>query len=54
VEFAFKVAKVPGILLLMERESEEEARSHTEQLPNVRDGWVDYQIDPISATAKSD
>jgi hypothetical protein len=52
VEFAFKVGKVPGIPLLMECESEEEARSHIEQLPSVRDGWVDYQIDPISAAAK--
>jgi hypothetical protein len=38
VEFAFKVGKVPGILLLMECESEDEARSHIEQLPSVRDG----------------
>jgi len=54
VEFAFKVGKVPGILLLMECESADEARSHIEKLPSVRDGWVDYQIDPISAVAKFD
>jgi hypothetical protein len=54
VEFAFKVGKVPGIFLLMECESEDEARSHIEKLPSVRDGWVDYQIDPISAVAKFD
>jgi hypothetical protein len=54
VEFAFKVGKVPGILLLMECDSEDEARSHIEKLPVVRDGWVDYQIDPISAAAKFD
>lgn len=52
VEFAFKVGKVPGIFLLIECESEGEARRHIEKLPSVRDGWVDYQIDPISATAK--
>ena len=54
VEFAFKVGKVPGIFLLLECESEDEARSHVEKLPSVRDGWVDYQIDPISAVAKFD
>jgi hypothetical protein len=54
VEFAFKVGKVPGIFLLMESESEDEARSHVEKLLSVRDGWVDYQIDPISAVAKFD
>jgi hypothetical protein len=53
-EFGFKVGKVPGILLLMECESEDEVRSHLEKLPSVRDGWVDYQIDPISAVAKFD
>lgn len=54
VEFAFKVGKVPGIFLLMECGSEDEARSHIEKLPSVRDGWLDYQIDPISAVAKFD
>jgi hypothetical protein len=54
VEFAFKVGKVPGIFLLMECESEDAVRSHIEKLPSVRDGWVDYQIDPISAVAKFD
>jgi hypothetical protein len=43
-----------GVFLLMERESEDEARSHIEKLPSVRDGWLDYQIDPINATAKFD
>jgi hypothetical protein len=38
----------------MECESEDEARSHIEKLRGVRDGWVDYQIDPISAVAKFD
>ena len=54
VEFAFKVGKVPGIFMLMECQSEDEARSHIERMPSVRDGWVDYQIDPISAAAKFD
>ena len=53
VEFAFKVGKVPGIFLLIDCASEEEARCHIEELPSVRDGWVEYQIDPISATANS-
>jgi hypothetical protein len=54
VEFAFKVGKVPSIFLLMKCESEDAVRSHIEKLPSVRDGWVDYQIDPISAVAKFD
>ena len=54
VEFAFKAGKVPGVLLLMECESEDEARGYVEKLPVVRDGWFDYQIDPISAAAKFD
>jgi len=54
VEFAFKVGKVPGFFLLMECASEEGARSHIEQLPAVSDGWLDYQIDPISAVADFD
>jgi hypothetical protein len=54
VEFAFKVGKVPGIFLLMECESEEQVRSHIEKMPSIRDGWLDYQIDPISAVAKFD
>ena len=54
VEFAFKVGKVPGIFLLLECDSEDDARNHIENLPSVRDGWVDYQIDPISAVAKFD
>ena len=53
-EFAFKVGKVPGIFLLMECASEEDARGHIDKLPAVRDGWVDYEIDPISAVAKFD
>jgi hypothetical protein len=54
VEFAFKVGKVPGFVMLMECQSEEEVRSHIAGMPSVRDGWVDYQIDPISAVAKFD
>jgi hypothetical protein len=54
VEFAFKVGKVPGILLLMECQSEDQARGYLEKFPIVRDSWVDYQIDPISAVAKFD
>ena len=54
LEFGFKVGKVPDILLLMECESEDEVRSHLEKLPSVRDGWVDYQVDPIRAVAKFD
>ena len=54
LEFAFKVGKVPGVLVLMECETEDEARSHVENLRVVREGWVDYQIDPISAVAKFD
>jgi hypothetical protein len=54
LEFAFKVGKVPGVFLLMECASEDEARNHIEKLPVVHDGWVDYQIDPISAVAKFD
>jgi hypothetical protein len=53
-EFAFKVGKVPGIFLLMDCASEDEAREHIEKLPSVPDGWVDYEIDPISAVAKFD
>jgi hypothetical protein len=53
-EFAFKVGKVPGVFLLMECESEDEAHNYIRKLPIVRDGWVDYQIDPISAVAKFD
>lgn len=52
VEFAFKVGNVPGFVMLMECHSEEETRSYIEVMPAVRDGWVDYQIDPISAVAK--
>jgi len=33
----------------MDCESEDEARSYVEQLPPIREGWVDYQIDPIAA-----
>jgi hypothetical protein len=51
VEFGFKVGKVPGVLLLMECESEDEVRSHLEKLPSVRDGWVDYPIYPIRGGA---
>jgi hypothetical protein len=54
VEFAFKVGKVPGIFLLVECESEEQVRSHIEKMRSIRDGWLDYQIDPISAVAKFD
>jgi hypothetical protein len=54
IEFAFKVGKVPGVLLLMECESEDQVRSHIEKLPAIRDGWLDYQIDPVSAVAKFD
>ena len=52
VEFAFKVGKVPGFFLLMECPSEIEVRGYIETLPSVHDGWVDYEIDPISAVAK--
>jgi hypothetical protein len=44
----------PFVRELMECESEEQARRHIEKLPSVREGWVDCQIDPISAIAKFD
>jgi hypothetical protein len=43
---------MPSILL--ECESEDQARNYVEKLPGVRDGWVDYEIDPISTVAKFD
>ena len=52
VEFAFKVGRVPGIFLLIEAESEDQVRGHIDKMPIVRDGWLDYQIDPISPVAK--
>ncbi len=54
VEHAFKVGTVPGFYMLMECESEDEVRSHIGRMPSIRDGWVDYQIDPINAVAKFD
>ena len=38
----------------MECESENEARAHVDKLPPIRDGWVEYEIDPIRAVAKFD
>jgi len=52
VEFAFKVGTVPGAILFMECESEDQVRNQVEKMPAIRDGWLDYQIDPISAVAK--
>jgi hypothetical protein len=47
-EHGFKIGARPGIILIVRGDSEESVKAALSQIPLLREGWFDIEIDPIS------
>ena len=47
-EHGYKIGQRPGVIFVIEGESEEAVRSTIAALPLMREGWFDIEVDPVS------
>ena len=46
-DYAFKVGEVPGIVLFLHGDSEEDARTLVDSVPIVEQGLVTFELEPL-------
>lgn len=47
-EHGFKIGQRPGFFLIMEGDSEAAVQAAVANIPVLREGWFDIEVDPIS------
>ncbi len=47
-EHGFKIGRRPGFVFIIEGDSEEAVLASVSDIPLIREGWFDVEVDPVS------